>query len=467
MAMSEGKLIHRPVTHAVVWMLLCATGCGQGGQPAAPGGGGSSSPGSGAALVKVTPIRPVRKVLIRRSEQPGQVEAFEETPLFAKVAGHVEKIHVDIGDAVQGPRFDDKGNVAQPGQVLAELSVPELGDELRQKQALVGQAQALVQQQAAAIRVAEAAQLSAQARVEEVQAAVEGAQADYDRYKSEFERIRALADKGAVTRQIVDEKENLFRGADAARHEISAKVASAKAAVAESYARLDKSRADFEAAQANVRVAQAEEGRVAALLSYTTIRAPFDGVVAVRNVHTGHLVQPGTGSGGKPLLVVIRIDKVRIFIDVPEGDAVLIGNGIEAKIRIPSLSSESFAGKVTRSSWMLNAGTRTLKTEIDVENPAGRLRPGMYAYADLKVAERSDALALPHTALFTADGATFCYSIDESGHLVRRPLVVGIRAGDEVEIVSGLSGEDHVIGVNPAAFREGQQVEVVVPPPKS
>jgi RND family efflux transporter MFP subunit len=269
-----------------------------------------------------------------------------------------------------------------------------------------------------------------------------------------------LAEKGAVNRQVADEKENLFRASDAARKETAAKIESAKAAIAESRALLDKSQADQDAARARLRVAQADEQRVSALVGYTQIRAPFNGIVSARNVHTGHLVQPGTGSGSKPLFTVMRTDVVRIFVDVPEADAVLIRPGSEAQIRIPSLSAETFGGSVTRSSWMLDGGTRTLKTEIDVDNANGRLRPGMYAYADLKVAERPDALALPHTALWTAEAQTFCYTIDGDDKVVKQPVSAGIRAGDEVEIVSGLNGDERVIGVNPSAFREGQQVEV-------
>ena len=445
-------------------IVLLISGCQRGADQAAPGGasGGETS----AALTRVTPIRPVRKTLIRRTEQPGQVEAFEETPLYAKVAGYVESIAVDIGDAVTGPKHNPQGKVVEAGQVLVELSIPELEQEFQQKQALVGQAQAEVRQGAAAVRVAEAAQAAAQARVDETQAAIARTQADFERYQSELTRIQELASKGAVTQQVADEKRNQFRAADAARGETAAKILSAKAAVAESKALLEKAQADHEAFKAKLRVAQAEERRVAALMEYRHIHAPYDGVVSVRNIHTGHLVQPGTGSGGKPLLVLIRIDKVRIFVDVPEADAVLTRKDGEARIRIPSMSAETFVGTVTRTAWMLNTGTRTLRTEIDRDNPDGRLRPGMYVVADLKVAERPDALALPHTALWSAEGQTFCYTIGDSGKVTRQPVTVGIRAGDEIEIVSGLTGEEQVIGTNPAAFRDGQQVEIIVAQPK-
>lgn len=459
----RGKYISADVALRLCCVLsLSLAGCESG----APAGGAEEAVAvstGNAALVKVTPIRATRKLLVRYTEQPGVIEAFEETPLFAKVAGYVARVHVDIGDRVAGPRYDANGQVIEPGQVLVELDVPELEDERRQKQALVGQARSHVAQGAAAVRVAEAAYESAQARLEETQAATTRAQADYDRCKSEFERISALADRGAITRQIADEKENQFRAADATRKEVTARIASAQAALSEARVHIEKAQADHDAAKSTVAVAEAEERRVAALVAYTRIRAPYDGTVSARNVHTGHLVQAGTGSGGKPLLVVVRTDIVRIFIDVPEADAVFVQPGESASIHISSLSADAFPGTVTRMSSRLDSGTHTLKAEIDVENREGRLRPGMYAYADVKIAERPDALALPKKALWSADGQWQCYVVDSDGQVQKRPVTIGILAGDDVEIVSGLSGEEQIIGVNPAAFREGQIVDVAAP----
>ncbi|RPI86607.1 MAG: hypothetical protein EHM42_05855, partial [Planctomycetaceae bacterium] len=198
---------------AAVFMSL--SGCGI--SPPQPDRAGAEKSTDSAPLVRVTPIRAVRKTLVRRTEQPGRVEAIEEAPLYSKVAGYVARIRVDIGEMVVGPKYDDTGKVVEPGQVLAELSVPELEAEYRQKQALVVQAEAEVRQAIAAVRVAEAMRTTAQAKADEIAATVERAQADYDRYRSEFARIRELADQGSVTRQVADEKENLLRAADAAR----------------------------------------------------------------------------------------------------------------------------------------------------------------------------------------------------------------------------------------------------------
>jgi RND family efflux transporter MFP subunit len=453
--------------HCLPFLILTALipGCGPtdaGGESMRMTGGEG---GAESALMRVVPIRPERKTLVRWTEQPGQIEAFEETPIYAKVAGYIEKMHVDIGDPVTGPQFDDSGKIVREGQLLVELSVPELHEELIQKEAAVGQAQAEVRQAAAAVKVARAAETSARAKVEEAGAVLEQTQADYEFAESEFNRLKKLADRGAVTREVAEEKQKLFRAADSARTQTRAKIASARALVLERQSEIEKAQADLEAAEKHQAVAEAELAHTKALLGYTKIRAPYDGIVTARNVHTGWLVQPGLGSGGKPLLNVAQTRVMRIFVDVPELDA-LIPDGSEAQVRIPSFPSDIHKGVVTRTSWILDAGSRTLRAEIDLKNEEGKLRPGMYASAKVKVAERKDALSVPKTALLAADGKTCCYTIADDGEIKKTPVDPGIRAGDDIEIVSGLSGNEQLIGVNVSAFREGQKVRVEKAAPK-
>jgi RND family efflux transporter MFP subunit len=449
-------------------LVALLTGCGPGdatvmsasGKPTLAGKPADSSD----ARVKVMPIRPVRKTLVRWTELPGQIEAFEETPLYAKLAGYVEKMHVDIGDLIKGPQFDEQGMTTVEGQVLAELSIPELDEELQQKDAAIGQAKAELSQASAAIKVAKASEASARAKVEESESAVELTQADYDFAASEFARLKKLADRGSVTQEVAEEKQKLLRIADSARKQTQARIASARATVTEKRALIEKADADLEAAKQRLIAADADLARVKALQSYTKIRGPYDGVVTARNVHTGHLVQPGAGSGGKPLLVVVQIRVMRIFLNVPETDASLIADGAVAEVKIPSNPAKPRQGTVTRTAWILNSGSRTLRIEVDLDNVDGKLRPGMYADVRLKVAERPNALALPEGTVLTADGKTYCYTItmtDESeGEVVRTPIETGIRAGDDIEIVSGLTGDEQIIVVNAAAFREGQKVQV-------
>ena len=411
------------------------------------------------ALVRVTPITAIKKKLVRYTEQPGQITAMEETPIVAKISGYVRRIHVDIGDRVKGPVYEGD-TLKESGQPLIEIDVPEMHKEHAQKLAAIEQAKSEIKQSQAAIKVAQAMRASADALVAEAQASIDRVNADFERRKSELARMTDLAARQAVTEKLVDEATNEFRAAEAAQKEIAAKVKSAQAQRDEAGALVEKAEADLEAAHAKLGVAEAEEQRLAAMLKYTTIRAPFDGVVSARDVDTGHLV---SASSTEPLLVVVLADTVRALVDVPEVDAVFIEPGVEAILRMPSLAGGEFKGTVTRSTWVLNQSTRTLRTEIDVPNSDGKLRPGMYAYARIKVAEKPEALVLPKSAILTSAGQSFCWRIESDGSLVRHPIQTGIESGGDVEIVGGLSGSEPVIGLNAGSFREGQRVEVAEP----
>lgn len=417
------------------------------------------------APMRVSVVTPQKKTLVRRTEQPGQVRAVEETPVFAKATGFVSKVHVDIGDAIKGPTFDEKGNITEPGQVLLEIDAPEMNEDLLAKQALVAQADSQVKQAQAAIQVADAAKASAEAGVIEAEAAVDRAEAFFIAAQSEMVRVNDLFVSKASTQKLVDEATSRLQAADAARKEVAAKIASAKSMVTAKIAAQQQAAADLAAAQSKVEVAKADQRRAQTLLQFLTVRAPYNGTVTARNVDTGHLVQPGKNAAEKPLLVV-QSAMVRVLIDVPEGDATLVEPGSEVVIRTPAAGNGSLTGRVERTAWVLQPATRTLRVEIEVPEDGAKLRPGMYVYADLKLAERKDAMALPKTAILSQDNQSYCLVVDGSGKIVRTPIQVGIRAGDDVEVVSGLTGSEQVIATNVAAYRAGQVVEVAPPAAK-
>lgn len=438
---------------------LLLSGCGH-----APGHADASS-SSAELLVPVTPIKPLRKTLTKYVEQPGQITPLEETPIWAKVSGYVDSVAVDIGDRVAGPKRDASGKIVEPGQVLMTISVPELEKELAEKTAAVSQALSFVKQSEAAVGVAAAARESAVSAIAETKAGVERAEAEYVRWKSELDRFAELADRQAVTKKLVEETQSKLAAAAADRKQVAAKIQSAEAHEREAAALLEKARADLDASQARVELAQAERDRIATLLEYAVIRAPYDGIVSARNVDTGHLVSSSAGDKA-PLLTIVNAQTVRIVVDVPEIDSVHVKPDAEAVIVINSLRREPFQAKVTRTTWVLNDATRTLRAEIDLPNPDLQLRPGLYAVARLKVAERQEVLTLPKTALMTIAGQTSCWLIPLDGKLVRQPVVPGLEVAGEVEITSGLTGDEQLIGLNAAAFREGQSVEIAGTPGK-
>ena len=411
----------------------------------------------GLPPVRVTTIQPKKSLFVRTVELPGRAEAFEFAPLCAKVTGFVQKVSVDIGDPIQGPNGDT------PGSILVELLVPELNEDLAEKAATISQTKAEILQADAGVKLAEAAVRSADAHVLEAEAMIAKEESHYTRWKSEYQRVAQLAESGAVTRKVADETRAQLDAADAGRKVVGAKIASATAESQEASARLEKARADAVAIRAKLEVAEADKRRAETMLDYSILRAPFDGVVVERHIHPGHLVQAGTASVAKPLLSVMRIDPIRIFVDIPENDAVYVTKESKVEMRIPSMPGEAFVGTVTRTSWALNTTSHTLTAEIDVPNVDGRLRPGLYLQVKVTVAELPNVFTLPRTAIISQEKQTFCYRVENDGTIVRLPVELGLQSGGNVEIRNGLTGDEQIISVNANVFREGQTVQIAPP----
>jgi HlyD family secretion protein len=341
----------------------------------------AEAPPAARAEAVVRVVRPERKTVRHPIEQPGfNIEAFQETAIFAKVSGYVAKWNADIGKEVK------------KGDVLAELDVPEMVVEVKQKEAAVRQAEAHVAQ-------AKAAELTAQARLE--------------RARSQYERLAKVGQGGVLDRENIDEARLGFEAAKAAR---------------------EQAKADVNAAGAAVEVAQANRDYARTMLRYTEIRAPYDGIVTQRNVNDRDFVRPGdAGVRGRPLYVVQQIDPVRVFVNVPGADAGWVKDGDPVSLRLQGAGGELFHGKVTRNARSLDPQARTLRTEIDVPNPDRKLMPGMYVQARITV-EHPNVWALPAAAVRTEGDRTFCFTV-EGGKAVRTPLQVGLRGGGLVEVL--------------------------------
>jgi HlyD family secretion protein len=401
--------------------VLAVAGCGR---PVPPGDPAGPAP-SASEPASVAVVRPQRRSLRRVVEQPGTVQAYEETHLFARVPGYVRlpleadgRIVSDIDRRVRGPKLDASGKETAPGDVLAEIVVPELEQEARQKRAMVRQAEAEV-------ALAEKAVASAAASVVVADAGVAEAQAFHDRWQSESKRMERLSQGGVVDAQSRDETLNQFRGA-------AGRLASARAAVLKARAERDRAGADVEAARARVDVARADAGKSEAWLGYARIRAPFDGVVTRRRVNTGDFVQPAAGKGDW-LFTVARLDPVRVVVAVPEADAPLVRARAAVRIRVPALGGPDRSGTVARTSWDLDPSSRTLRAEIDLANGEGLLRPGMYVYAHVSC-ELPPAWTLPASALVRQGDATVCYLVRE-GKAARTPVQVGRGDGQFTEVL--------------------------------
>ena len=428
--------------------MLIALGCGQ---YAVTTGPAASTPPATAVSI----VHPERKVLKRIVEQPGTIQAKEETLLFARVPGYVSKVRpeIDIGYKIRGPMYDPLGKEIEPGEILAELNVPELEEETKQKQAMVRQTEAEVEQADKALAAAAATIAVAQAMVIE-------SQSNFDRWESESKRMAGLTTSGVIDSQSRDETMHQSRGA-------GGKLATAKASVTKAKADRDRANADLQAARSRVAVAKADAGRSAAMLGYAKIRAPFDGIVTSRKVNTGYFVQPAGGAGDW-LLRVAQIDPIRIVVAVPEADAELITEQSEMKLSVQAVPGLTLSGKVARTSWALDPGARTLRTELEVPNKDGLLRPGMYVYAQI-VSKLPEAWTVPTSAVVKQGEGVFCFLID-GDKANRIPVQVGRSDGQSIMLLkrrasSSATGWDdftggEAIAVRAAGLADGQGVKV-------
>jgi RND family efflux transporter MFP subunit len=407
---------------------------------------------NGAPTVRVVElVHPERHTVRRSVGEPGQLQAFETTPIHAKIAGYVKRWTVNIGSPVK------------KGLTLAELSDPELEAEHKQRLAMIHQAVAKQELARAAVKVAEADVASAEAKLLEVRTGVSRAQADLARWQAEYKRVEQLHRERALTGTLLDETLSKLHSSEASREEINAQVKTAQAALVQSRAALEKAHAEVAAAVAPIEVARQDANRTEALLGYTRIEAPFDGIVTERNVDTGELTHPGADS--PPLFVVARSDVVTIKVDVPEMYATEVNPGDRAEIKLQAMKGKTVEGKVSRISWALDPRTRTIRVEIDIPNPGGTLRPGLYAYATIIVEEHHDVITLPTTAVFSDGGKDFCVVVAD-GKAQRRPISLGLSDGTRTEIVLGLEGDAtafSVVKAGASSLTDGQPVQADKP----
>ncbi len=339
---------------------------------------------------RVEVVHPRRITVAQRLQTNATLEAFEATDLFAKISGYLSDVRVDIGDHVKA------------GQVLAVIYVPEMENELSE----------------------------AKAQLASKQSSLERARRDVDHYKANITLQDALLRR----------REELSAG-----HWISDRV-------------LDEVRANAEIAKADLGVAEANRALAAdevdlaaatvektkALLAYSQIVAPFDGVVARRLVNRGDLVQAATATRMTPLFTVQRIDIIRVFCDVPESDVSHLHIADPAIVKPFGFDGKPFIGQVTRFSTRLDPETRNMRTEIDLSNPEERLYPGMYAEVSLEMNRRPDALTVPADAVASDGDGSFVYTITDN-RITRLTIKAGLTDNGRIEVTTGLSEETPVV----------------------
>lgn len=364
---------HSPILHGLLVALTC-----------------SSAERATAQAVELVPV--IAKQVSRTVDLPGEFQPFLSVSLHAKVQGFVERVTVDRGSAVKA------------GQLLVELSAPEMATRIAEAESRV--------------RAAEADRLQAVAQLGPLQ--------------STYERLKKAAETpGAIAANEIVQLEKQMEVTQAL-------IRSRQQAIA----------------TAEVNVTAAKE-----MQSYLRITAPFDGVVTDRLVHPGALV--GAGSDGA-LLVIQQISRLRLVVALPEEHVGGIVPGAKVAFRVPAFPERTFSGTVARLSHSLDTATRTMAVELDVPNQDGALAPGMYSTVKWPILHSGRGLFVPKTSVVITTEHTFVVRAREG-----RAEWVDVRRGaadsDLIEVMGGLKAGDMIVRRASDEIRDGSPIPASSP----
>jgi RND family efflux transporter MFP subunit len=218
---------------------------------------------------------------------------------------------------------------------------------------------------------------------------------------------------------------------------------------------------DVDVAEAEAEAARHIMDHRRTLLEYTSVAAPFVGLITARFADPGALIQSASGSATQaaPLYTIMDLDTVRVYVSVPQEAAMLAEPGIPATLSLKESPDQVFRGTITRTAGALDPATRTLLVEIDLPNPQHVLKPGMYVTATLYLERHLNALALPPTAVVRSDKGKFVFVVRD-GTARRMPIKTGLDDGVWLEVTEGLSGDEHVVVVGQSGLTDGQAVRV-------
>jgi len=359
---------------------------------------------AGESLPEVTVVAVKKASSIGDLVLPGNIQAVTEAPILARASGYVQRRYVDIGDSVTA------------GQLLADVEAPELDQQVRQAQAALEQSQSDLERSVAALDQGKANQSIAQVTAT---------------------RWENLVKRGAVSKQENDQYQAQFQAQ-------SANVKALERAV--------------DAAKGNIAAMQANLARLTDMQGYLKVKAPFAGVVTLRNVDVGTLVN----TGSTLLFRIAQTNLLRTYLNVPQSSASDVHVGQMASLATPELPERKFSGAVTRTANALDPASRTLLVEVQVPNPEGKLLPGMYVEVDLHLPRKDPPLLLPSDTLSVRPEGTMVAVLDSSNSVHFQRVVIGRDYGSQIEILSGLSAGQRVIANPNDSVQEGVKVHPVL-----
>jgi RND family efflux transporter MFP subunit len=400
----------------VLGFIITCTACGSSPKPQAQT---SSSPAPPQTpTVNVTTVQSLD--LSRQIKLPGELQAWQDTAIYAKVQSFVEEIRVD------------RGSVVKRGQLLARLRAPELDTQRSEAEAKV--------------RAAQSQQVEALARVSGIRAQRLEAEAKLAADEATYKRLKsASATPGVVAGNDVEIAE---RNVEAGRARIQLWQENEKAAQAQVKALEEGERALSEAARSARNIE-----------AYLRIVAPFDGVITERNAHPGSLATPS----GMAMLRLQQVSRLRLIVSVPESETGSVKSGAKINFTLPAFPGETFGGVVRRSSLSLDAKTRTMPVELDVDNARGRLAPGMFPEVSWPAHRSRPSLFAPPTAIATTTERTFVVRIRDGVAEwvdVKRGASMNHQGADLIEVFGDLAPGDQIAMRGTDELRAGTRVNI-------
>ncbi len=371
--------------------------------------------------VEVTTAAAISRELPRFFEATGSLAGDEQTDVSPSIAGKVVAIGVDLGSYVKR------------GQMIVRLDEVDL--KLR-----VDQAQAQLDQTIAALRQAEEkvgirpGQKFDPNRVPEVASA----RVAYEHAEKNLRRAEKLIESGDIARSFYDEQK-------ARRDQLKEQYEVA----------LSKARQDFAAvatARANVRSAESQLGLAKRNLSYVLVYSPIDGYVSERTADLGEYVSPTT-----KVATVVRINPLRIRIDIPEQAIPEVQLGQSVSVATSAWPDKNFSGRIARISPNVTPASRTLTVEAEIENGSGALKPGQFATVRILDPRPVAAVLVPARAVRTESGVSRLFVIKD-GHAQQRLVQLGQTEGDLIEIKTGIAAGEQVATINVELLADGVPV---------
>jgi len=379
------------------------------------------------------------------------VHGFQKTEISAKLGGYVKSIG-NVND-----QEVDVGSLVRRGDVLAILDIPEMENQLVEKMAIVTQMESAVIQADAAIIEAESSVVQARAKLEQVRSRTAEQEATLRLSQTKLRRLSKLASSGTIGRENIDEATFEVDVAKARLASVKADIQAAKAHIQAAEATVRKAHADRQSAEAKVAVAVSVVDRHRTMMSYTVIKAPYDGVITKRTVDLGSYVQPAeNNSAAMPVFQLTQISRVRIMVAVPNNTVGRVEAGQAVVFdSIGGLQGRAFQGTVTRTAGALDLKTRTMQIEVHLDNPAVdelsgqkvELKPGLFG--TLTVIRRDwkgDSLlpVVPTSAVGRDRNGNYYVTVIEGGKPLRRMVVIAFNDGSSVGISSGLTVGEQV-----------------------